>query len=66
MPANAIRSTRRPTAAMTWATAVLMSIVALAAAAPVFAGLYLAKSALGLNLMSGPSPLHDLLYAYVR
>ena len=66
MLSNAIRSTRRPSAAMTWATAVLMSVAALAAAAPVFAGLYLAKSALGLNLMAGPSPLHDLLYTYVR
>jgi len=28
--------------------------------------LYLAKSALGIDLMPGPSPLHDLLYWMVR
>lgn len=28
--------------------------------------LYLAKSALGLDLMPGPSPLHDVLYWIVR
>lgn len=28
--------------------------------------LYLAKSALGINLLAGPSPLHDLLYPLVR
>jgi hypothetical protein len=29
-------------------------------------GAYLAKSALGINLLTGPSPLHDLLYHLVR
>lgn len=29
------------------------------------AALYLVKSALGINLMAGPSPLHDLLYPLV-
>jgi hypothetical protein len=28
--------------------------------------LYLAKSALGMDLLPGPSPLHDLLYWVVR
>lgn len=28
--------------------------------------LYLMKSALGINLMPGPSPLHDLFYHWVR
>lgn len=28
--------------------------------------LYLVKSALGIDLMPGPSPLHDLLYWMVR
>jgi hypothetical protein len=30
------------------------------------AGLYLVKSALGIDLIPGPSPLHDLLYPLVR
>ena len=30
------------------------------------AGLYLAKSALGINLLPWNSPLHDLLYHFVR
>ncbi len=29
-------------------------------------GLYLLKSAAGINLMAGPSPLHDLFYHFVR
>lgn len=29
-------------------------------------GLYLFKSALGINLLAGPSPLHNLLYHFVR
>lgn len=33
---------------------------------PAVAALYLAKSALGINLLPGPSPLHDLLYHLVR
>jgi hypothetical protein len=28
--------------------------------------LYLVKSAMGIDIMPGPSPLHDLLYAFVR
>ena len=35
-------------------------------APPIIAALYLAKSALGINLMPGHSPLHDLLYHLVR
>lgn len=41
--------------------AALMMSIPLAAAV-----LYLAKSALGINLFAGPSPLHDLLYHLVR
>lgn len=37
-----------------------------AAFAPVVCGAYLVKSALGINLMPGPSPLHDLLYHFLR
>ena len=32
---------------------------------PVTAALYLVKSALGINLLPGPSPLHGLLYHFV-
>lgn len=30
------------------------------------AALYLVKSKLGINLMRGPSPLHGLLYQFIR
>lgn len=30
------------------------------------AGLYLVKSALGIDLLPGPSPLHDLLFPLLR
>lgn len=40
-----------------------LSVIGLAMVLPpTVAVLYLAKSALGINLMPGPSPLHDLLY----
>lgn len=35
------------------------------AACAVIAALYLVKSALGINVMAGPSPLHDLLYPLI-
>ncbi|MGH1418438.1 MAG: hypothetical protein ACRBCJ_06240 [Hyphomicrobiaceae bacterium] len=41
-----------------------MSGTAVLMAAIVF--LYLAKSAAGINLMPGPSPLHDYLYHFVQ
>lgn len=50
---------------MSWTEAIVVSLVALCAAVPVVAGIYLVKSALGINLMDGPSPLHDLLYHFV-
>ncbi len=44
------------------------AIAALAVVAfpPMVCGAYLVKSALGINLLPGPSPLHDLLYHFVR
>lgn len=33
---------------------------------PAIIALYLVKSALGINLLPGPSPLHDLFYHLVR
>lgn len=53
-------------AVMRWSDAVITSMVALAAIAPVAVALYLMKSALGVNLMAGPSPLHDILYSFAR
>lgn len=41
-------------------------LLVLLASPPAIVALYLAKSALGINLMPGPSPLHDLLYHLVR
>ncbi len=38
-------------------TALMLSVIAL---------LYIAKSAAGINLMAGPSPLHDYLFHIVR
>ncbi len=45
----------------------LMSAVAVVAGlVSVAAGLYLVKSALGINLLPWNSPFHDLLYQFVR
>ena len=33
---------------------------------PAVVAVYLVKSALGINLLPGPSPLHDLFYHFVR
>ena len=46
--------------------AFLLSSAALIATSVVIVALYIVKSALGINLMPGPSPLHDLLYPLVR
>ncbi len=44
--------------------AAVLTHVSFATAAVVL--LYLLKSAAGINLFAGPSPLHDLLYHFVR
>jgi hypothetical protein len=44
----------------------LVAIGATAAVAAFVVGLYLAKSAAGINLLPWNSPLHDLLYHLVR
>jgi hypothetical protein len=51
---------------MGWLEAMIVACLALVASLPFAAGLYLAKSAAGINLLPGPSPFHDLLYAIVR
>ena len=66
MQSAALQKAVAPAEPMSWAEAFMISSGALMAAVPVVAGLYLVKSALGINLMDGPSPLHDLLYQFVR
>ena len=44
----------------------MMTVLVFASAAGLAAGLYLVKSALGINLLPWNSPLHDLLYHLVR
>ena len=66
MLARALDKALYPAEHLTWTEAFLLSSAALAAALPVTVSLYLVKSALGINLMAGPSPLHDLLYHFVR
>lgn len=61
----ALQNAIAPTKPMSWAEAILVSTTMLALAVPVIAGVYLVKSALGIDLMPGPSPLHDLLYHFV-
>jgi hypothetical protein len=63
---RAVQNAIAPAEPMSWTEAILLSSAALLAAVPAVAGLYLVKSALGINLMDGPSPLHDVLYQYVR
>lgn len=43
-----------------YAATVTLGVAVLVSAA------YLAKSALGINLLPGPSPLHDILFHFVR
>ena len=66
MFATALQKAIAPTGQMSWAEAFLVSSAALALALPVVAVAYFVKSALGINLMDGPSPVHDLLYQLVR
>ncbi len=66
MISAAIRNAIAPGQPMSWAEAMVLSGIALLAAAPAVAALYLLKSAVGINIMVGPSPLHDVLYAFVR
>lgn len=48
--------------ALRWRDALILSSLTAAFAVPAVVGLYIVKSALGINLMDGYSPLHDLLY----
>ncbi|MFN0217934.1 MAG: hypothetical protein ACKVP4_03855 [Hyphomicrobium sp.] len=60
----AIRNTIAPVSKTRWLDAIIVAALSLVAAIPVVAALYLVKSAAGINLMDGPSPLHDLLYGF--
>ncbi len=66
MFAAAFQKALAPANQMGWAEAFIVSGVALVLVLPMIAALYLVKSAVGINLMNGPSPLHDLLYQFVR
>ena len=46
--------------------ALLSALLIVASLSAAGAGLYLVKSALGINILPGHSPLHDLLYHLVR
>ena len=62
MLAIAYQNARYSESDLTWGQAFLLAVVVAPVALGSIAALYLTKSALGINLMSGPSPLHDLLY----
>lgn len=66
MLSAALQNAIAPAEPMGWTEAFLISSAALAAAVPAAIVLYLVKSALGINLMDGPSPLHELFYHFVR
>lgn len=66
MVSTAIRNAIAPAQPMSWTEAITVSLAAITFAILAVAALYLAKSAVGIDLMAGPSPLHDVLYAFVR
>ena len=53
-------------ASLSQRAAAIQAMVFVAILPPAIAVAYLVKSALGINLMAGPSPLHNLLYHFVR
>jgi hypothetical protein len=53
-------------AVLAFVRSVLVAFGATASAAALVVGLYLMKSAAGINLLPWHSPLHDLLYHFVR
>jgi hypothetical protein len=52
-------------AVLAFLRALMTAVALIAGLISVAAGLYLVKSALGINLLPGKSPLHDLLYQFV-
>lgn len=66
MLSRALQKAIAPTEPMSWAEAFCLSTIAVLTSLPLIAGLYLLKSAAGINIFPGPSPLHDLLYQLIR
>jgi hypothetical protein len=66
MFSRALQKAIAPAEPMSWAEAICVSAMAVLSSLPLIVGLYLLKSAAGINLLPGPSPLHDLLYHFVR
>lgn len=62
MIAAAYRNALIGDTSMAWSDAFIVASTAALASALAVPPLYLVKSALGINLMPGPSPLHDLFY----
>jgi methylthioribose-1-phosphate isomerase len=50
---------------LTWAEATVLATATLGTATALVAIAYLAKSAAGVDLMAGHSPLHDILYPLI-
>lgn len=66
MIASAYRNALIADGQLAWIDTLIVSLTASLACAVAIAALYLVKSALGINLMPGPSPLHDVLYWMLR
>jgi hypothetical protein len=62
MIATAYRNAMIADAPLKWLDTFIVATTASLGSAAALVSLYVAKSALGINLMPGPSPLHDLLY----
>ena len=62
MLADALARAFYPNPSMSWSDAFIVTAAAAPFALLLTGGLYLTKSALGINLMPGPSPFHELLY----
>lgn len=62
MLATAYRNALLGNDALSWFQAFALALVSAWAATLAAIALYLTKSALGINLMPGPSPFHDLLF----
>lgn len=62
MISTAYRNAMIASEPLSWIDTLIVATTTSVAAALAFPPLYLLKSALGINLMPGPSPVHDLLY----
>lgn len=62
MLATAYRNALFGNDALSWVQAFVLALFSAFGSTLAFSALYLTKSALGINLMPGPSPFHDLLF----